>query len=256
MNQMPMFSVIISSPSTEVQAASSRYFSSLFKTGAGEVICPSPAASAAEAFNQAAAITQGEFLILSRGQIEFLAKDFHSKLLEHMQHCDLLGLCGTTLVCGPNWIGAGMPHVYGQVAVPNPKSPGWTDVLIFSVQEPRSDGMQALDGMFLCVRRNVLELLQFDANTFQGQSGYDVDFTYRAYRQGLRLSVAYDLYPICESLPAQDFEWLDSARRFDRKYEGQLPIHLRQRFQVGIVSVANRAEIIEVMSPPHWKTQV
>ena len=219
------------------------------------MICPPLTANAAEAFNRGAESAKGEFLIFSRGQIEFLASDFQSKLLGHMQQCDLLGLCGTTLVCGPNWIGAGMPHVYGQVAVPNPSSPGWTDVLIFSVPKPRSEGMQALDGMFLCVRRHVMKLLQFDADSFRGKSAYDVDFTYRAHRQSLRLAVANDLSPICASLPAQDLDWLESGRRFDEKYQGQLPVHFRQRFQAGIVSVPNRQEIVEVMSPPHWDKQ-
>ncbi len=248
-----MFSIIIASPSTEIQTASGRYLASLFAGGKAEVIGLPPMPSAADTFNHGAAIAKGELLIFSRGQVEFLASDFHFKLLRHMQHCDLLGFCGTPLACGPSWISAGPPHVYGQLAMPNPNHPGWTNVFMWSVPQRRADGMQALDGLFLCVRRSVVESLHFDAESFKSYSAYDIDFTFRAYKKGFRLSVANDLNPISNSMPMQDAQRVESARSFDRKYQHQLPVHLRQSFQTGIVSVPSREEIVDVMSPPHWK---
>lgn len=248
-----MVSIIIASPSTEIQAASGRYLSSLFPGGEAEIIGLPPSSNAANICNQGAALAKGEFLIFSRGHIEFLASDFQCKLLGHMQHCDLLGLCGTTLVCGASWISAGLPHVYGQLAMPNPNQPGWTNVFMWSVTQRRADGMQALDGLFLCARRSVVEPLHFDAELFKGYSAYDIDFTFRARQKGFRLSIANDLNPICSSLPLQDAQRTEAARAFDRKYQDQLPFHLRQPFQTGIVSVSNHGEIADVMTPPHWK---
>lgn len=249
-----MVSIIIASPAAEIQAASGRYLASLFPSTEAEVISLPPSANAADTCNQGVAIAKGELLIFSRGQVEFFASDFHFKLLGHMEHCDLLGLCGTTLACGPSWLSAGLPHVYGQLAMPNPNQPGWTNVFMWYVTQRRADGMQALDGLFLCARRSVLDELLFDSESFKGHSAYDIDFTFRASQKGFRLSTANDLNPICSSLPMQDALRLESNRAFDRKYQDQLPIHLRQPFQTGIVSVSNRNEIIDVMTPPHWET--
>jgi len=249
-----MVSIIIASPSAEVQGASGRYLASLFPGGEAEIIGLPPSSNAADICNHGAAVAKGEFLVFSRGQIEFLSSDFRFKLLGHMQHCDLLGLCGTTLVCGPSWISAGLPHVYGQLAMPNPNQAGWTNVFMWSVTERRADGMQAVDGLFLCVRRSVLDALRFDSESFKGHSAYDIDFAFRAHQKGFRLSIANDLNPICSSLPMQDAQRAEGAGAFDRKYKGELPVHLRQLFQTGIVSVSRREEIVDVMSPPHWKT--
>jgi GT2 family glycosyltransferase len=64
----------------------------------------------------------------------------------------------------------------------------------FSSAGPRVDGAQALDGLFMATRRDVVDRIGFDALTFDGFDFYDVDFSYRVFRAGLRVRIQTDLH--------------------------------------------------------------
>ncbi len=47
-------------------------------------------------------------------------------------------------------------------------------------------GIQALDGVFMAMRRKVATSIPFDEALFDHFHLYDLDFSFRAYRQDLR----------------------------------------------------------------------
>ena len=65
-------------------------------------------------------------------------------------------------------------------------------------------GIQALDGVFMAMRREVATAIPFDAEAFDGFHLYDLDFSFRAHRGGFRLAVCRDVVLIHESTGSYD----------------------------------------------------
>jgi len=110
-----------------------------------------------------------------------------------------------------------------------------------------------MDGVFLAVRRDVLEHLPFDEKRFDGFHLYDVDFTFSANLAGFRLGVANDLYPLHRSGGRYDKVWRGYAKRFLDKRGGQLA-----RVKDGVrrwsyLEVETKADVVRVMTPGHWR---
>jgi GT2 family glycosyltransferase len=216
-----------------------------------EIVGIHDAKGMAEGYNRGLAQSRGELVIFSHDDVEFLAPEFAPRLLEHMSHCDVLGVAGTTRLIDAKWVNAGMPYVYGQVAAPN-RANGTFELLIWSAAQRRVDGMMALDGVFLCVRRPVAQALRFDERSYRDFHLYDIDFTFRAHLTGHRLSVASDLYVVHESTGSASRTWLQDAAHFQDKFRTSLSPPTRCMSKFTLVSAPTAAEVVEVMTPPHW----
>src|SRR2546423_736428 len=84
-----------------------------------QVIGIHDAPSLAEGYNRGIAQSSGDLLILSHDDIEIVNQDFHARLISHLNKFDLVGVAGTTKLIAPGWMGAGPPHIFGQVVHPN-----------------------------------------------------------------------------------------------------------------------------------------
>jgi GT2 family glycosyltransferase len=120
-----------------------------------------------------------------------LCDRFHDRLMDAFDGADLVGVVGVDELNGPALAWAGLPHLHG--AVTHPQGAMFCSSLCSSAG-PRIDGAHALDGLFMATRRDVVESIGFDADVFDGFDFYDVDFSYRAYRAGLRVRIQVDLH--------------------------------------------------------------
>jgi GT2 family glycosyltransferase len=246
-----MVSVIICSiSSAKLQRASAMYQRLLGSVGC-EIIAIRDAKGLSEGYTRGLASSGGDLVICSHDDVQFFADSFAQRLLQHMQHCDLLGLAGTRRLCDAMWTAPGLPYAYGQMAVPDPAT-GRFEVYVWSVPFRRVDHIQGLDGVFLCGKRSVMQSVGFDPATFTGYHLYDLDFTFRAHLAGHRLSVACDLCPVHDSAGAYDELWIEDAKRFMMKHANRLAPMPQRGFRTSTVTAANLADAIEVMTPPHW----
>ena len=248
---MAGISVVICSDDDRRFEEASQTYARLLEGGPFEMIRMSGARGMAQGFNRGLAQSTGDWVIFSQDDVEFLATDFRERLLEHMTHCDVLGVAGTRLLTAPGWRMAGPPHLYGQIASPSDDPPGEFSVTLWTVPGRWVGRMQALDGAFLCVGRDVATKIRFDQDTFQGDHLFDVDFTYRAHLQGFNLSAAMDLFPIDHSPVGYTRDWIPHAQAFLKKFPS-LPIRPAPSFQSTTVSATSRDDIVRVMTPPHW----
>ena len=216
-----------------------------------EVIHISDAGGLCEGYNRGLARSRGELVIFSHDDVEFRAPEFARRLLGHMEHCDVAGVAGTNRLCGGDWSISGPPHIYGQM-IHSGTDQGYFRVVVYSVPKRRVDKMQAMDGVFLCCRREVAERIGFDEGTFSGYHMYDVDFTYRAYLAGYRLSVCNDLEPVHGAVSAYDQSWAAEERKFRAKHAGTLaPVPMRWQ-QLAFVVAPTIGEAIGITRPAHW----
>ena len=251
-----MISVIICSIDDRRFAAVEATYRRILAGSGFEIIRIGDATSMCQGYNRGLAQSRGETLIFSHDDIEIHADDFLARLQGHLTRAEVVGVAGTTLLCGPAWAWAGPPHVYGQLGqFVRAKQPGASDqfeAAIFSAPARHVGRMQALDGVFLACHRRVAEATPFDEQTFNGWHHYDVDFTYRAFVGGFNLAVGCDLDLIHFSGGAWDQAWKASSEAFLRKHGQTLPRRPPATWVRTSSRVATREQLLPIFRPPHW----
>jgi glycosyl transferase family 2 len=249
-----MISLIIASKDPVRYAAAEATYRAAFGAEPWELIGIHDAQSLAEAFTRGVAQAKGEILVFSHDDAELLSPFFPQRLKGHLAKFDLIGVAGTTRLTNSRWVTAGHPYIFGQICHPQPDGSMTLDV--FGVPRPAVGGIQGLDGVFFAARRTVFEKVSFDAVTFDGFHLYDLDFSFAAYRAGLRLAVANDINLLHHSAGAYDQSWATYAKRFDAKWRGQLSPIVPTQHKWAAVAVRSKEHALELMNPPFWRDQV
>jgi len=244
-----MFSVIICSIDARRFADVEAMYRRLFQDHPWELIHIDDARSLAEGYTRGVAASSGDKLIFSH--IDIFSPDMPRRLERHLSDFDIVGVAGTSLLQYAAWLWSGPPFIFGQVAAPTDS--GKIRVNIFGAPYPVICGIQAIDGLFMAVRRSVFPRISFDPVTFDGFHLYDVDFSYSAFRAGLGLAVVNDICIYHASGGKYDEIWKHYAKSFEEKWFVGQPIPPPRPMRWSGVSVANRMEALEVMTPPFWR---
>ncbi len=186
-----------------------------------ELIRINDARSLAEGYNRGMQCSRGELLIFCHDDIEFLQPDFAARIVEHLKRFDLVGVAGTTRLVDGYWGTVGQPEIFGQVVQPDRDGEGIT-LYVFDNDRVPAANIQALDGLFLAVRRPVAEALRFDDVNFTGFHLYDTDFCYRVHLAGYRVGVCRDLLIFHNSHGDKSEDWQRYMEVFAHKYRDRL----------------------------------
>jgi hypothetical protein len=218
----PRVSVVVCSIDAAKFARVTENYRSLYGPGELELIGIHDARSLADGYNRGIARASGERIVLSHDDIEILTPDFAARLDRHLAEFDLIGIAGTTRLVTGKWELAGDPYAFVLICAPVPGSGKYVTVLRGGgpLVVP---GIQALDGVFLAMRREVAVSIPFDEALFDHFHLYDLDFSFRAYRAGYRLAVCRDIVLIHQSLGNFDATWEKYRRRFEAKHRAHLP---------------------------------
>ena len=181
-----------------------------------EIISIRDAASLAEAYNRGLDRAIGDVIVLSHDDIEILATDFATRLLTHLRSYDVVGVVGSVRMTGPTPLWADHPYLRGWITHHAPDTAEWHVDLLDP--RPVAGEVTVLDGVFLAARREVFASVRFDAETFDGFHGYDIDWTYRVALAGFRLAAAGDLQLVHASGGRYDENWQRYAERFCSKH--------------------------------------
>jgi len=227
-------------------------YNRLLAGSAFQIIRIADARGLCEGYNRGIAQSRGEILVFSHDDLSILCENFRQRLLGHLEHCDLLGVAGTTHLCDGNWLQSGPPYIYGQVIHCKADTKEF-EVSLFGAPCRRIDAMQGLDGVFLCCKREVAEKIGFDQETFTGFHLYDLDFSFRAYRAGYKAAVCTDLDLFHESLGKHDANWLADVKRFRLKHGSVLTRLPANRFVHCAAIVPTLQAALPLLRPPHWK---
>lgn len=180
-----------------------------------EILRISDAKSLAEGYMRGLAQSDGNLVIFTHDDVEILPDDFGHRLARRIEGCDVLGVAGATLVRGPIWTHAGHPHLHGCVIYPH--ETGYK-VTVYSVVTPIARDIRVMDGLFLAMPRAIAQRVGWDAENCTGFHGYDIDFSLRASKMGLRLAVASDLGVVHYSAGTFGDEWRVAAERLVARY--------------------------------------
>lgn len=201
------------------------------------------ARSLASAYNWAARRATGALIAFSHDDVEVLSPDFGAALERAAAALDVIGVAGTSRVVDAYWPRAGHPYLHGWVIKPGPGS-GCT-VNVYGIDAPVTGGLQALDGMFIAAKAEVLAQVPFDEATFDGFHGYDVDFTFRAHRAGFRVGTSAELALIHASSGGYDTSWAAYNERFVAKHGALLAAPTGARsWGIGVFKVPAKDEVL------------
>lgn len=191
-----------------------------------EIVGIHDARSLCDGYARGLAAARGDILVFCHDDIEILAPDFAARLRRHLDTFDVVGVAGTSLMVGAGWVFSGWPHQHGIVIHEVPGERRYR-VEVYGASAPAVPA-QTLDGVLIAGRRSAFEAVGFDAALFDGFHLYDMDFTYRAHRMGLRLAVCNDLPLVHQSSGRMDSVWAVHAARFLEKHRDSLPRLVRQ----------------------------
>jgi hypothetical protein len=195
------------------------HYEALFAGRDFEIIQIYDARSLCEAYNRGFNRTSGDVVIFSHDDIEIASDDFASRLLRHLSSSDLTGVVGTTQLAGTSWIAAGWPRLHGFIVHPSQSGPG----LALDCYGPRPrDPIQAVDGVLIAANRRVCETIRFDEATFDGFHFYDLDFSHRAFLEGFRIAIAWDVLLLHNSVGRSDGNWHKYAQLFLAKHGNRM----------------------------------
>jgi hypothetical protein len=248
-------SVIVCSIDPVKARAINAHYRSLLGEHSHDIIAIDDARSLAEAYNRGVDRADGEVIIFSHDDIEFLdPASWLSRLKAHLAQFDLIGLAGTNRLVAPAWAAAGPPHTFGQVGELDGKVAPYR-VLLCAVPMPAIPEMQAIDGLFMAAHRRVLQAVRFDAETFDGFHSYDIDFSFRVHLAGFKVAVAADLPVLHASQGNFDQKWQHYARRFAAKHASRLPAFKARPFHHAVVGAQTKQELLEILTEPsnQWR---
>lgn len=211
------WSIVVCSVDEDRFAAFSSTIAARFAGVEHEVVRISDAASLCEGFARGLARSRGDAVVFCHDDIDILAPDAVPRLAAHLTRFDMVGAAGATRVSGPAVFWAGHPHLHGWVSYRKPGDADY-EATAMSLEGPLVGGIEALDGVFIACRREAAVATGFDAETFDGFHLYDLDFSHRAHRSGLRLAVACDLGLVHASKGSFGSEWSRYADRFRAKF--------------------------------------
>jgi GT2 family glycosyltransferase len=214
-----------------------------------EIIRIDDATGMSEGYNRGVRLAKYDQLLFSHDDIEILEDDFQPKLMTRLGKYDLIGIAGATRVCGPRWIDAGPPYIFGQVLhIMNDSMV----VDMYNNSHRVFSGMMVIDGVFMATHRRIVEKHPFDQTIFRSFHFYDVDFSLRLYMAGLNVAVCCDLGIIHNSGGSYNESWAAEAERFFTKHRSQISPQVSVKFQWGSALVNTRQSAKMLMNPDVW----
>jgi len=245
-----VISVLINSHRPELAEASRAMYARLLEPAEHEIIIISDARSMCDGYTRGSRLARGETIVFAHHDLEYLFDDFAVVLDRSMSRFDVVGVAGTDELVHPVWTAAGLGHLFGQVV--HPGGNGGFQVNVYGAPSPNVGGMDAMDGLFLAARREVVEKMGWDGETFDGFHFYDIDFTYRAKLAGFSLGVIPQLAFFHHSSGPGSAEYAKYAQRFVAKHQGTIRFRRMSRFQEATQQVQTLDEARAIMRPAFW----
>lgn len=219
----PFFSVVVCSINPQNFLRLKQNIESLIQKNNLEIIRVSDARNMGEGYNRGARQAVGDILIFCHDDIELLTPDFGYRLAGRLDEYDLLGVAGSIWLRDAKWTLAGLPYLRGQVVHALADRPGFT-YSAYGLNGVMSGGIQALDGLFLAMRRDFWADNPFDEG-YDGFHLYDIDLSFRCYLAGHRVGVCNDILIEHRSLGRFDESWKRAADRFAAHFGERLESH-------------------------------
>ena len=179
-----------------------------------------------EAYNLGAAQSQYDILCFMHEDIEFRT-DGWGKLVNHTLRDNSIGIVGVTggrwLLNAPGtWWSCGTKYLTSNIFDHSP-SKGYSQHTYSNPEGKLLVDVAAVDGLWLCTRKEVWQKYPFDSKNFPGFHFYDVDFCATIIRE-YRICVTVEITVAHFSLGSYNDSWFTYADVFYQKHRKYLPL--------------------------------
>lgn len=258
----PEFSVIVCSVNDEKFQSVRAAYTYALAGEAYEIIRIADAKGLAEGYIRGLSSAAGKYIIFSHDDAAPL-RPIGAKLRRHLARVDIVGGAGSDRLDGPAWFTAGPPHVAGQVlnqvwiAGPDGKPTPSFLLSVYGIPSRLVENIQAIDGFWMAANRSILhpDRAWFDTECCPGFHGYDVDFSFSAYKRGVRIGVACDL-SLCHASTGGygDPNWKPHADKLVAKHGASWSQHRDLEWQFASIRGSNQQLMLSLMDDFAEKT--
>lgn len=180
-----------------------------------------------EAYNEGVARSSYDILCFIHDDILFHTIDWGKRIVNHMRVAEtgIIGICGgSTLSKVPaSW------SLYDQKMYILQASPqGGKSVLHDTGHQNQTSSTQVvvLDGVFLCAKKSLFQIIRFDDKTFSGFHSYDLDICAQAHQAGFKNYAINDILIEHFSNGHHNKQWVINAMKLSDKWGPLLPLTL------------------------------
>ena len=180
------------------------------------------------AYNLGVTLSRFPFLLFMHDDIKYHSQQWGVKLIDHFSDSKVgcVGIAGTPYLsyAAGGWWSSGAGHLHLLQSKRKEDSPVLQN---YFPENSIREEVVVLDGVWVCIRRELFNYIRFDEETFGGFHFYDVDTTLQAYYSGYKLLCVKDILIHHLSMGVLDQKWVENAIVFHRKWKHKLPVSIR-----------------------------
>ncbi|MES2446445.1 MAG: glycosyltransferase [Bacteroidota bacterium] len=178
-----------------------------------------------EAYNIGVSKSIGDVLCFMHDDILYHTNNWGKKVYAHLKD-DLIGAIG---IAGSPFIGQ-LPGSWWANELVNQQIAINKNGLISNFTK-FSDGIEetskpvvTLDGVWMCVKKELFNQISFDKNTFTGYHFYDIDLCLQIFQLNYKICAVFDIQIEHFSAGKVNEQWINSALLLNSKWSKNLPL--------------------------------
>lgn len=180
-----------------------------------------------EAYNHGASLAKGDIFCFMHEDISFETKNWGSLVKNHLNNPEIgiIGVAGGSSKSLVPWSWSSVIFDSEINVIQHHKS-GKNSIHVCKTKTPATNALLknavSLDGVWLCIKREIFNQFQFDSTTFKGFHGYDMDFSIQVSTR-YKVGVVFDILIHHYSEGSFNKEWLQSTIKLSDKWKSHLP---------------------------------
>ena len=178
-----------------------------------------------EAYNIGVSKSSYPILCFMHDDIEYHTQNWGQNVLTHFndEQTGAIGIAGSPYVPAMpgSWWGGGLVNQHllvsenGKLMVADKLADG-----VSSAKKP----VITLDGVWICIRKDLFTKISFDGLAYKGFHFYDTDIALQVYSAGYSIFCVYDILVFHLSNGKMDKSWIENALVFNKKWRHALPL--------------------------------
>jgi hypothetical protein len=181
------------------------------------------------AYNKGVSLSSYPLLLFMHDDIYYRTNDWGVRLIDHFKDPQVgsVGVGGTHyLAYTPGrWWNNHTAYLYLLQSAKRGEEP---ELLNYFPENSTEEQVVVLDGVWICMRKELFDFIRFDEETYGGFHFYDLDITLQAYQAGYKILCVNDILIHHQSIGNFNQEWVKNALLFHNKWKRLLPVSVHQ----------------------------